>query len=125
LEPLTNTVDVLTVHFSPNLEVVVAVDDLLVVGGEEDSAVLFPDDPEIEGGLCELEGDCGVGDGECEVALGIDGEDAVLWDFEAFVAGVGDFEGEVEEGVGVEGEEEGLYDGIALLDEVVVRTGVV
>ena len=120
LKSLSNSIDVLTINFGPNLEVVITVNHLLVVGREEDGAVLFPDDPEIEGRLGELKGDCCVGDGEGEVGFGVYGEDAVLWDFESFMIGVCDFEGEIEEGVGVEGEEEGLDDGTTLLYEVVI-----
>lgn len=103
----------------------VTVDYFLIVGGEEDCAVLFADYSEIKGRLCELERYGGVGDGEGEVAFGVDREDSVLGDFEAFIVGVCDFEGEIEEGVRAEGEEEGLDDGTTLFYEVVISPRVV
>lgn len=80
-------------------------DDLLVVGRENHGSVLFPDYSEIKRRLSVFKSDGRIGNGECEVGSGINGENALLRPLETFVIGISDFEGEVKESMGAEGEE--------------------
>jgi len=43
---------------------VVAVDDLLIIGGEQNGSILSPDDSKVEGRLGVLERHCGIGNWE-------------------------------------------------------------
>lgn len=47
-ESLSNSVDELTIDLSSDFEVVIAEDDLLIVGGEDSCSILFSSDFEVE-----------------------------------------------------------------------------
>jgi len=49
LEPFSNSIHVFTVNLRSNLKIVLAVDDLLIIGGEQNGSILLPDDPKVKG----------------------------------------------------------------------------
>ena len=121
-ESFTNSVYVVTINCSSNFEIVITEDDVVIVGWEKDSSVLFSDDPEVEGISGEAEVDPRSGDGEVETGDGVDGEDSFLWNLEPVIVWVLYFECKIVEGHAVEAELQSLDDGTGWFQIVVVWT---
>lgn len=125
LESFSDSVHVLAVNLCSDLKIVVTIDDLLIIGGEQNGSILSSDDSKVEGRLGVLERHCGVGNWEWKAAFWVDRKNSILRPFEAFIVGIGDFEREIKECVGVESKGESFDDGWGFFDEVVIGAGVV
>lgn len=119
-ESFSNSIYVVTVNCSSNFKIVITEDDVVIIGREKDSSVLFSDDPEVEGISSEAEVDPRSGDGEVEAGDGVDREDSFLWNLEPVIVGVLYFESEVVEGHAVEAELQSLDDGTGWFQIVII-----
>jgi hypothetical protein len=56
-EPLSDTIDVISINFCSDLKIMITEHDVLIIGREKDSSVLFSNYPEVEGLICVFESD--------------------------------------------------------------------
>lgn len=120
MKPFSDAVDKVRGKFSSNLEVMIAKDDLLMIGREKHGPIEFTGYSEVKRILSEFEVDTRKGNGETEVGEGVDGEHSMLRHFISLLFCINYFEGEVVVGEHVEGEGQFLGDGTGGFEIVLI-----